>query len=82
MVAGGVANGVAMGSGVGVVMAGLWAALPLFVWPTSAPYALALAPPVIAAIAVQVATPWIPPAVTRNAPVRAVPVRRRSMARV
>ncbi len=50
-----------------VLLAGFWAAVLLFLWPTTAPYALAIAPPVIAVVAVQVASPWVaPPPVTRG----------------
>jgi hypothetical protein len=65
-----------------VLLAGLWSLLPLFVWPASAPYVLALAPPVIAAVAIQVASPWTPTALPKAPPVRAAVVRRRPMIRV
>src|SRR5262249_41015266 len=41
----------------GVLLAGFWAAVLLFLWPSPPPYARATAPPVIAAVAVQVASP-------------------------
>ena len=48
-----------------VMVAGVGAAVPLFLWPAGAPYALAIAPPIIAAITVQMASPWSPPPVQR-----------------
>jgi hypothetical protein len=44
-----------------VMQAGIGAAVPLFLWPAGTAYALAIAPPIIAAIAVQLASPWSPP---------------------
>jgi hypothetical protein len=44
-----------------VLLAGFWAAVLMFAWPSDVPVALALAPPVIAAVAVQVASPWVAP---------------------
>jgi phosphatidylglycerophosphate synthase len=45
-----------------VLLAGFWAAVLTFAWPWDhVPFALALAPPIIASVAVQVASPWVAP---------------------
>ncbi len=61
-----------------IVTSGMWAGALLFLWPwEAASPALAFAPLVIAAVCVQVTSPWNPPAVTR--PV-ARPIRRQRYA--
>ena len=65
-----------------VVVAGFWGGSMLFLWPwESASAALGVAPLVIAAVCVQVVSPWAStrsaPVQTRPAVVRAMPVRRR-----
>lgn len=67
-----------------VMVAGLCAGIPLFLWPKTAPVVLALAPVVIAAVAVQLASPWSPPLPTAR-PLAVRPherQRRRGCARV
>jgi hypothetical protein len=65
-----------------VVVAGFWGGALLFLWPwESASAALGVAPLVIAAVCVQVVSPWsssrAAPVQTRATVARAMPVRRR-----
>jgi eukaryotic-like serine/threonine-protein kinase len=64
-----------------IVAAGLWSGALLFLWPwEAAPAALAFAPFVIAAVSVQVTSPWNPPLVAYASRPVARPVRRQRYA--
>ena len=55
-----------------IITAGFWASVPLFLWPwEAASPSLAIAPIVIAAVCVQVASPWTAPLAVA-APVRPI----------
>lgn len=63
-----------------IIGAGLWSGVFLFLWPwEAASAALGVAPIVIAAVCVQVASPWVPPApgVPRATVIRGAPRRAR-----